>query len=333
MTNTSELDDEQTRALEKIEKLMRLAAKNPSPEEAASAMAKAQELLVAYSLDAELVGSTGQAADARREQQRVLGGMYKYQRYLWSAIAQLNFCVHWCQERYTERRTRRRGWDGQWLYDRVPYMRNEHVVVGRRVNARATLAMGQYLQDTIERLVRERFPLNSQRFLSEAVAYREGIADELYWRLLERRRQLVAEEQERRARDAAAAGVSTAQALTIGSLQEQERDANMDFLHGEGWSARQRQARADRAEASRRAEEEYTRWAQANPEEAAREERRREKEAKKGRRGGGPGSRGGMTGAERRQQSSTYWQGREQGKKVGIDPQTSDRRTETRRLT
>lgn len=333
-TNIEELDEEQLKVLEKVEKLFRLAAKNPNPEEAASATAKAQELLVAYNLSAEIVGETGSAGDAKRERQQILGGMYKYQRELWYAVANLNFCLHWNVQKYTERNTRTKAWDGSWRYGKVPYMRNQHVIVGKRINARMTITMGQYLEQAIERLVKERYPENSQRFLSDAVAYREGIADELYWRLLERRRQLVQEEQERRTRNAQAAGVSTSQALTLGSLSEQENDANMDFLYGEGYSAKKRADRAARAEAQRRAEEEYTRWAQANPEEAAKEERKREKdlERRSKRNSGGPGSRGGMTGQEKRQSRGSYWQGREQGKKLGIDQQASDRRTETKAL-
>lgn len=335
MTNdVNELDEGQLKALEKVEKLLRLAAKNPNPEEAASAAAKAQELLVAYNLSAEIVGQ-GSGSDAVREQQKLLGGMYKYQRYLWRAIAELNFCLHFVHQKYTERNTKRRDWDGNWVYEKVPYMRHQHTIVGRRVNARATVAMGQYLEQTIERLVKEQYPLNSQRFMSEAVALREGIADEVYWRLVEKRRKLIAEEEERRRRDAAAAGVSTSQALTIGSLAEQEKDANLDHLHGEGYSARQRAARAARAEQQRIAEENYTRWAQENPEEAAKLEAERRKDEEKAlnrMRRGGQGSRGGQTAQERRQGLSSYWRGREIGKKVGLDAQTSDRQTETRRL-
>lgn len=327
-----ELDADQLKILEKIEKLFRLAAKSGTPEEAASATAKAQELLVAYNLDAELVGKTGASADAKREQQKIKGGMYTYQQYLWHAVSELNFCYHWVQQEPEKVTKYRTAWDGSKQSYQHTYMRNRHVIVGRRVNARLTLTMGQYLEGAIERFVAERFPLNSQRFMREAVAFREGMADELYWRLVEKRRALIKEEEERRHRDAAAAGVSTSQALTIGSFAEQEKDANLDFLYGEGWSAKKRAERVARADAERRAEEEYTRWAAANPEEARKEEKRREKEARKGRRGGGPGSRGGLSGQEKRQNSSEYWQGREVGKKIGLDPQASDKRTETRAL-
>lgn len=335
MTEVNELDEGQLRALEKVEKLLRLAAKNPNPEEAAFAAAKAQELLVAYNLSAEVVGQ-GSGSDAVREQQKLLGGMYKYQRYLWRAVAELNFCLHFVHQKYTERRARHRDWDGTWVYEMVPYMRHQHTIVGRRVNARATVAMGQYLEQTIERLVKEQYPLNSQRFMSEAVALREGIADEVYWRLVEKRRKLIEEEEERRRRDAAAAGVSTSQALTIGSLAEQERDANLDHIHGEGYSARQRAARAERAEQQRLAEESYTRWAQENPEEAARLEKERRKDEERAvrrSRSGGAGSRGGQTAQEKRQGMSSYWRGREIGKRVGLDAQAGERQTETRRLT
>lgn len=326
-----ELDADQLKILEKVEKLFRLAAKNPNAEEAASATAKAQELLVAYNLEAELVGKTGASADAKREQQKIKGGMYAYQRSLWYAVAELNFCYHWTQQERAERNKVRTTWDGSKQSYKQTFWQHRHVVVGRRVNARLTLTMAQYLEAAIERLVTERYPLNSQRFLREAVAFREGMADELYWRLVEKRRALIKEEEERRHRDAAAAGVSTSQALTIGSFAEQEKDANEDFLYGEGFSAKKRAERVARADAARRAEAEYTQWAAAHPEEAAKEEKKRNKE-RKGRSGGGPGSRGGESAKEKRQSSSEYWQGREVGRKIGLDPQTSDKRTETRKL-
>lgn len=332
MSNIDEMDEEQLKVLERVEKLMRLAAKNPNAEEAASATAKAQELLVAYNLSAELVGKTGSTADARREQQKVRGGMYEYQRRLWYSVASLNFCLHWVLQEPEHVMKNRKLWDGSTQKYQHTYWRHRHCVVGKRLNARLTITMGQYLEEVIERLVKERYPQHTQRFMREAIAFREGIADELYWRLQEKRRKLIKEEEERRRRTAEAAGVSTSQALTIGSLTEQEHDANMDFIYGEGYSAKKRAERAERAEAQRLAEEEYTRWAAANPEEAAKLEKERAKEARKSRSSGGPGSRGGMTGADKRAQLSSYWQGRDEGKKIGLDPQTGDKRTETRKL-
>lgn len=325
-----DLDAGQLKVLEKVEKLMKLAAKGATPEEAASATAKAQALLVAYNLSAELVGNTGPAADAKREKQKIKGGMYQYQRYLWNAVAKLNFCLHFTMQERAERNKIRKRWDGEKVKEVQTYWQHRHVIVGKRVNARMTLTMGQYLESAIERLVKDRYPLNSQRFMSEAVAFREGIADELYWRLLERRKKLVAEEEARRHRTAKDSGVSVENALTIGSFAEQENDANMDHLYGEGWSAKQRQARADRARAE--ADAAWTAWAEANPEEAARQEAAARKRQRRTRYSGGQGSRGGQTGQQKRQSSSEYWQGRKAGEAIGLETQAGDARTQTRAL-
>jgi hypothetical protein len=334
MTNMNdELDADQLKIIERVEKLMRLATKNPNAEEAASAAAKAQELLVAYNLSAELVGNAGSSADAKREKQKIAGGMYQYQRELWYAVASLNFCLHFTRQERDDCVRIRKNWDGSRSKYTKTYWRHRHVIIGKRINARLTITMGQYLEQAIERLVKERYPLNSQRFLSEAVAFREGIADELYWRLLERRKALVAEEEARRNRSAQDAGYSVSQALTIGSLTQQEEDANYDVMYGEGWSAKQRAKRAERARVEAEADAAWTAWASAHPEEAAAEEVRRRKEAKRhAPRGGGPGSRGGQTGQQKRQSSSEYWQGRDVGKKVGLEPQTDDRREKTRTI-
>lgn len=316
---------EQAKALETIEKLLRLAAKNASPEEAASASAKAQELLALYNLDVDSVGKTGASADQRREQKVIKGGMYTYQRSLWHQIAKLNFCKYWTIEHCFMRPIRRRHWSGEMRTVEVNGKEFRHTLVGKRINVKATMMMAEYLMSAIERLVKDRYPQNSQRFLSEAIAYREGMADELYWRLSEKREKMIADIERRKQEDLMRNGVSTSNALTLGSLTEQEEDANNDFLYGEGWSAKQRADRVERAAARKRAEDEYTRWAAANPEEARKEEQKLAKERKKSssRWSGGRGSRGGMTNADRRQSSSEYWQGRDKGKSIGLDPQTS----------
>jgi hypothetical protein len=332
MTDSQEFTPEQTAVLEKVEKLLRLAARNTSPEEAASATAKAQDLLLAYNLDVEAVGKGGTASEARRERQAIKGGMYQYQRELWSAVARLNFCMYWTITHHIEREVRRRGWDGEMRTRIVDGHEYRHTLVGKRVSVRLTVAMGTYLEQTIERLVKERYPQNSQRFMREAVAYREGIADELYMRLQERREKRIEDEERRRREASERAGVSTSTALTIGDLEQQERDANNDFRRGveEGTTARER---AERAQRMREAEEAYTRWAEANPEEARRQAEEARKARRKYHRGGGPGSRGGETARDKRTSLGEYWSGRDKGREIGIDPQTTSTTTETRRLT
>lgn len=325
MQNDDEFSPEQLKALDTIEKLLRLAAKNNNAEEAAAAAGKAQELLALYNLDVDSVGKTGSSGDQRREQKVIKGGMYTYQRELWSQIAKLNFCMYWTIEHCFIRTIRRRHWSGEMRDVKVDGKEFRHTLVGKRMNVKATLMMAEYLQGAIERLVKERYPQNSQRFMREAIAYREGMADELYWRLAEKRKQMVEDMERRKQEELLRNGVSTSNALTLGSLAEQEEDANNDFLHGEGWSAKQRARRAEAAAAQRRAEEEYTRWAEAHPEEARKEEEKRAKERKKNssRWSGGRGSRGGMMAQDKRSQSSEYWQGRDKGKTIGLDPQTS----------
>lgn len=324
---SQEFNDEELKVLEKVEKLLRLAAKNSSPEEAASANAKAQELLVAYNLSVDSVGKTGATGEAKREQQVIRGGMYQYQRDLWRQIAKLNFCLYWTIEHKFDRTIRRRHWSGEMRNVIVDGKEFRHTVIGKRLNVKSTMMMADYLQSTIERLVKERYPDNSQRFMSEAIAYREGMVYELEWRLAEKRKMLIDEEERRMRAEFERKGVSTSQALTIGSLSQQEDDANQDFIHGEGYSARLRAERAARAEAYRKAEEEYTKWAAENPEEARKEQKaaeERRKQANKGRRySGGQGSRGGQSPADRRMGTSAFRQGQDEGRKIGLDVQAS----------
>ena len=314
-----ELTPEQNRILEKVEKLLRLAARNPNSEEAASASAKAQELLTAYNLE-QIEVNAAEDKSAVRERVKIRGGMYEYQRELWDAIAQLNFCLHWVIRHTVERGTRRRSWDGTMVRGTRLDTEFRHHIVGRVVNTRSTRVMAEYLEQTIERLVAERFPLNSQRFKSEAVAYREGLSEQIVIRLHERRTTQEAERRRSEAQRARSGVASVSQALTIADYSRSERDANMDEVMGEGWSARQREERRRQAEAVRAAEEAYTRWAEANPEEAAKEEKERRKKQRT-RYSGGQGSRGGTTGRERRSWTQESAQGYDRGRDISLDQQ------------
>lgn len=80
-----EFTPEQVKIIERVRKLLALGGKsNPNPEEAASATAKAQELLSQYNLElSTLERSTG--TDGARENNLALGGMHAWQRKLWRA--------------------------------------------------------------------------------------------------------------------------------------------------------------------------------------------------------------------------------------------------------
>lgn len=323
MTPDTELTDEQRKILVTVEKLLRLADKNTNAEESASAAQKAQELLLAYNLSADLVGSGSD--HGRREESKVRGGFYEYQRDLWCRVADLNFCFHFVSRQRITKRVRFEHWSGEMRTEERVRYEPCHRLVGRVHNVAATKAMATYLQDAIERLVSERIGTqNNLRFSRYMMSYREGITFDINERLYKRRQSQLAEERrkameaEARAAEAAAKGASTATGVTIASLTRSEFDANADFLYGEGWSAQQAAKRAAKAAAAAAAEQEYNRWAAAHPEEARKQEAERkaaelkaeEKEARRSR--GGP---------KKEIDYGAWWAGREAGKKIGLDVQ------------
>jgi hypothetical protein len=294
-----------------VQKLLAKGRKAGTEAESAAFMAKAQELLTAHNLSMSAVEGAA-VGDAKREKAAQTGGQYVYQQQLWWAVAELNFCLHFISGAYVKVGSR-------------DVWRRQHKIVGRVVNVQATMAMGTYLEAAANRLCRERLTvrsgagvtpgeLNSQFYSSWAVGFREGVADRLIEKLEAKRARRLNEER-LAAKRAAAAGTSTSTALTLGSLVQKEEDENWDFLRGDELGTRA-QERAERALAAAQAEAEYTAWAQANPEEAARRAKaaREEREKRQARyRGGGAG---------RQVNWSGYSAGQEAGAKVGIDPQT-----------
>lgn len=317
MTNTSqELSPEALKAADKIQKLLNLAAKAGTPEEAAAATAKAQELLAQHNLDVGTVeNATG--LDGKREESKVEGGFYEHQRDLWRAVAQLNFCLYWNQRYVYQGRGRVYNVPG----DRTSgtstiekrMLGRRHAVVGRVVNVRATIAMATYLDQTIERLLKERLGDQAgHHFSNWAVSFRKGAAAEIITKIYERRHELLEAERRRQADVAQRAGTSTATALTLATLTEREHDANIDFTCGAGTSARWAAERAEKAQRAQEREASYARWAAAHPEEARKKEQERAaKEQAQARR------------ASRRDRTDygAYFAGQDAAKHVGLDPQ------------
>lgn len=338
----SDLNPEQTDAIEKIQKLLNLAAKNPNEAEAASATAKAQELLARYNLDVATVEGESGKKDGKREQFEVDGGFYEYQRDLWKAVAQLNFCVCWTQQyiveawRYVDDYTGAKSMapgDGK-TRQKVKTLRNRQCLVGRMVNTRSTAVMAKYLLVAVERVLDERLQSHSDNMVAKnstwAISYRRGAVSRIVEMVTDRREANMAEQREK-ARKAArsATGASTATSLTISAYSDQETDANMDFIYGEGWSAKQALDRANRAAERTRREEAYTAWAKANPEEAAEKHRlakeASDKEAKKSRWRGGSSPRDNTD-------YSAYYSGYDAAKKISIDQQVDGNSSSARRL-
>lgn len=331
MTATT-FSPEAEKAIDVIKKLLNLAAKAGTPEEAASAAAKAQELLLKHNLDAATVDGA-KPEDGKRETAKVEGGFYNHSRRLWESVAGLNFCMYWTQS-YMVEGIKQRHVDGPYsptVRWKGLVQRKRHALIGRIVNTRSTIAMAEYLEQAIERLLGERLRNTSgHHFSNWAMSFRKGCVATVIEKLDERRRELVDEEElrmkaaERAAQDAASKGHSTSTTMTIAKLASSEYDANVDFYVGEiGYSARKRAERmADRAAAAkRRADEEaaYTAWAAANPEEArAQAEADRRREARNEAKRKGPRWSAG-------DRDNTDWgafrAGREAARTISIEPQ------------
>jgi hypothetical protein len=316
---TADLTPEQRRAIEQVEKLLRLAGKNQNENESAAATAKAMELLAKYNLDLSIVEQNSGASSGKREDTKFEGGLYQYQRDIWKAVAELNFCFYWNQYNWDKNKpkSRRSPSGGGYKF--------QHRVVGRTVNVMATRGMAEYLLQAIERLTRERYPQPSQFFTRSANSFREGLAETVIGKIYDRRRHLLKQEQikEREAKRAAEKmerqGVSTATTLTLSTLRKSEHDANIDFMYGEGTSAKWAAEEAAAAAAAEKRDREYTAWAKAHPEEAAAKEAERRKARRTSWNAG--------MGTDRKQRdNSAYYAGQDKGHAISIDPQAESRK-------
>lgn len=210
--------------------------------------------------------------------------MYEYQRNLWAAIAQVNYC-----------------WYGTVpVYKGSRVVTRHHHLVGREANVVATKAMGDYLEQAINRLC----PWQGKECLSRSdMSWKRGCAERLINRLHERKWAMEKKDAEVKE---AADGSSTA--ITLRSVAKAEYEANYDFLYGEGAYQRDKAARDAAAAAI----------AEVKPkEETAAERAKREKRQQRA-----------QEKAEREWQRkwaatdvTAYHQGRVAGEKIGLDAQ------------
>lgn len=264
----AELDTKELAVLEKVRKLMTLAADGGATQaEAESATGLAMRLLEAYNLDMTQVEAASKSGTAKRSDQKKAGGLYQWQRSLWEAVAKLNFCMYWplkewdeTKENQYERKRGNPGVMGGWTF--------RHRVLGRHSNVVSTQVMADYLEGAIERLTRARYSHNI--WAKEATSFREGMTAAITRRLNEKRAEAVKAEQERHYSGAGA----HAGALVLASVIQAEQDANDDYLYGEGYSQRQRDQRAaaDAAYQERMAKQKE--WDAEHPEEAAERDRK-----------------------------------------------------------
>lgn len=306
-----ELSEQDLVILERVKKLLAIANDARGNENQASvAAAKAHELLEKYNLDMAMVGKT--AKGKQRGYNNFKGGLYKWQRYLWEAVAHLNFCLYW------SRKGNRRG---------ATY---EHRILGRQHNVIGAQVLADYLQQTVERLAqdmaRER-GLNV--FCKEMIAYREGMATRLCRRLNELRRQRL--EEERHKQEEQASKSTGTNLVSLSGLIQDEKDLNLDFVYGcePGTHARRRH---EYAVEQRQRQEEFEKWKVENPEEYAKlqEQRRKEdeewrkREERNARRRKGTYRERAKTSEELRAEMPEFREGYDRGGDISLNQQVKD---------
>lgn len=337
-----EISDDARRALARARKILDMASRPPdendSPTQAAAkeaeraaAAEKFQAVLLEYNLTQAMVEQTGAEADGRRQEAKLKAGVYEWQRSLWEAVAELNFCLYYCADVWRKQPCVRTGWDGQ-KYKSTKHIRGkEHQIIGRVVNCQATINLCTYIEAAIEKATRDQLALinggtldHRQLFTRFAVSFREGAADDVVTRVNEQRRTVLRQERERvrqaqaRAAEAGASGVSDGTSLVLASYVQTEADLNRDHALGKepGTTTKERAERAAREAAEEAA---YTEWAAANPEEAAKKakEEREANDRYWARRSGN--YRGGP--APKARDHTAYKRGSAAGSKIGLDIQ------------
>lgn len=321
----TELTEKELAIIAKVEKLLALSKNNDNEHQAAAASAKAMELLAAYNLDMALVGSS---KGASRQDSRLKGGLYQWQRDLWNAVCKLNFCLY----RYYKGTAKGSTY--------------EHRVIGSHVNVTSVRIMAEYLQQAVERLAQEwaRGRGYKSVFVREAIAYREGMADRLTDRLWELRQERLRKDQETKKSSSDNAGT----ALVLADVIQAELDLNIDALWGyePGTTAKERSDRLARQLAAEIAAQEELRKRDeaeaADPilreirlqreedERLAKEAEDREyekREARNAKRRKGTYRERRMNDREMRRYSSEFRAGYERGADIGLDAQVDHRNT------
>lgn len=245
-------ETKQDSLIEKIKKLFALAQRKNNNDgstneaEASAAMAMAQQLLTKYNLDVKTIqdsekkDSAATASGPREKRQVKRSAMYRWQQTFWGRLAKVNYCFHWTVEVTEPRKDN-------------PYRKvKRHVVLGSEANVAVVTVMGEYLTETIERLL----PYDNREALSNsAISWREGCAERLIQRVEENCRKM-----KENGFDVEGAQCT---ALAVQDLYEKEYAANYDFQYGAG------------AYASMQAR--HVRWAQEDKERRAKAEEERKR--------------------------------------------------------
>jgi hypothetical protein len=228
MKTEQELSPAALAAIDKVTKLLALANdKGATQGEAENAMALATRILEQHNLDLALVEANAGSKDAgKRADKKSSGGLYKWQRKVWEHTAKLNMCHYFSIK----------GLEAGSKY--------EQRFVGRAENVLATNLMGQYLQDTIERMAAQwaKDQGYASRFVKSAIIFREGMADAICSTLSDARYRRLQEARAREAEQRAAQPAGNGTSIVLASVIQSEEDLNNDYLWGyePGTTARRR---------------------------------------------------------------------------------------------
>jgi hypothetical protein len=233
--------------IDRARKLMAMTVERGASEtEAATAARILQQMMAEHNLSfthIEATGGTTSTGGTRTRENVGRRQVYQWQRSLMKAVASMNFCTS--LERFEHRMRGPAIFDG---YD----------LIGRIDNVTTATLMFDYLLATIERLARAEVNNDPTQFFTRyAHSFKEGVSDRLVERLRTQRDEIVAE-QERKAKEAAAAQPTgcTLPAL-LSDVFNSEAELNNDMVNDwePGTTARKRMEReaADRARAAERA--------------------------------------------------------------------------------
>ena len=164
----------------KIQLLLNLAERAEGNEqEAAAAMARAQDILAKYNLDlatvqdAVVAGGTNQTKEEvkREKAEAKRNATYEWTHVLYRAVAEANYCKYWTADVRTETKSGKVRWV------------KRHKVLGRIENTTVVLMMADYLYATVMRLL----PYDKSTWLSsDALAWCDGCVERLAERVKEK---------------------------------------------------------------------------------------------------------------------------------------------------
>lgn len=249
----SDNTQDNTKIIDRIIKLLKLAGNNPNAEEAASAAAKAQEMMTAYNLDVASLEKAGGKEEGKREKSAIEGGFYKYQRDLYAAVSELNFCTHWIGEELVPVSSGV-AWRKAGKPADFKAWRKVHRLIGRTVNIASTKVMCDYLLGAIERLLRDYMDEHGMDhtylYSKRCMSFREGAVANLIERIQDERERAEKERQKKAKEDAVrnshpSSAPSTSRALALTDYAASEEAANYDVRYGAGAWARRLALRAE----------------------------------------------------------------------------------------